>query len=342
MQNNNLIYHCDSKKSSFVSLFITFFIITIAGVSIIFALLNMKATQGSINIYDLVTIGSVGILLLALSVFILIVIFSLPHLKYELGEDALYISMGPWKEEIPYSEITDVTVKNLVMNPLSSFRMPGVALFDVYYLDEGRVRMYSTHALYDVVLIKTKTKKYGISPENEESFVTALRSRISHLKETKRTKPVEWDFKNRKAKTAKIIVWLTIVASFIIGIYFYFRLPPKIAVHWDSSGNANGYLPKFIGVFLSPLLFILIGLLPIFTSFGKTSEKFYIELKSKYYLSALVLIGILLFAYIYMLLWNIGTKLNFRIFSLTMNILIIAFIAFSLALFVPKHKAENR
>jgi len=65
--------------------------------------------------------------------------------------------------------------RDLVFGPLSSFRMPGVAVFNVSYSDEGVVRMYSTHALKDVILITTANGyKYGISPADPEGFLAAL------------------------------------------------------------------------------------------------------------------------------------------------------------------------
>lgn len=165
-----------------------------------------------------------------------IVLFSLSHMRYELRDDALYLIIGPWKDRIPYDEIVDVTVKDLVVNPLASFRIPGLALFDVEYSDEGTVRMYSTHALKDVVLIKTLNKKYGISPKDEEGFIAALRSKIENhrvvkVEASEKIGFIGSEFQTKRFSVAEIIVWLIVVASFVVGIYFYPRLPQKIAVH---------------------------------------------------------------------------------------------------------------
>ena len=60
------------------------------------------------------------------------------------------------------------------------------------------------------------------------------------------------------------IVWLGIVlASFIIGIYFYPQMPERMASHWNIKGEVNGYLPKFWGLFLMPFISLCIFLLSI-------------------------------------------------------------------------------
>jgi len=249
---------------------------------------------------------------------ILIVLFSLPHMRYELRDDALYLIIGPWKDKVCYDEIISITVKDLVLNPLSSFRLPGVALLDVAYSDEGTVRMYSTHALKDVVLIKTLNKKYGISPKDEEGFIAALQSKIKNhgvvkVKTSEEVGVIGKEYQPKRFSVVEIIVWLIVVASFIVGIYFYPRLPRKIVVHWDVSGNVNGYLSKFPVIFLIPLLFMLISLIPIAISKESVQESFN-KFRFKYYFVMLVVFSVLLFAYLYTLLWNIGVKMNFNIF----------------------------
>jgi len=92
--------------------------------------------------------GSMVATILCLAGRVFLVLCSLPHMRYELRDDALYLILGPWKSRIPYNSITDVVRKDLAFSVLSSFRMPGIAVFDVAYSDEGSVRMYSTHVLH--------------------------------------------------------------------------------------------------------------------------------------------------------------------------------------------------
>jgi hypothetical protein len=100
-------------------------------------------------------------------------------MRYILTADAVLIRAGGSSRRILFKDVVRVEVVNLAFNPISSYRLPGLALYDVLYSDEGIVTMFSTHALRDVVLIETADHhKYGISPEDEVEFVSDLRSRL--------------------------------------------------------------------------------------------------------------------------------------------------------------------
>jgi Mn2+/Fe2+ NRAMP family transporter len=266
-------------------------------------------------------------------------------MRYELRDDALYLIMGPWSDKISYNEIIDVSVKDLVLNPLSSFRMPGVALFDVVYSDEGTVRMYSTHALKDVVLIKTLKKKYGISPKDENGFIAALQSKIKNhgvvkVKTSEEVGLMGKESHTKRFSVVEIIVWLIVVASFIAGIYFYPQLQQKIAVHWDASGNVNGYMPKIIGIFLIPFICTLIGLIPIVIPKGSSIENYKV-FKTKYYLGILPISIVLFFAFIFMILRNIGVNFDFDVFSLILIVGILISIIIQLIVFKPIKRGSS-
>lgn len=100
-------------------------------------------------------------------------------MRYILTADAVEIRAGGSSRQILFKDIIRSEVVNLAFNPISSFRLPGLALYSVLYSDEGIVTMFSTHALRDVVLIETADgRKYGVSPEDEVEFVRDLRSRL--------------------------------------------------------------------------------------------------------------------------------------------------------------------
>jgi len=309
------VFYADDKKRGFWILIIIF----IGFIACLWAIYPVTKIAYVHRDFVILAIIIPAIVILVLSVAqIPIVLFSLSHMRYELRDDALYLIIGPWKDKVSYNEINSITVKDLLLNPLSSFRLPGVALFNVAYSDEGTVRMYSTHALKDVVLIKTLNKKYGISPKDEEGFIAALQSKIKNhgvvkVKISEEVGLIGKESQPKRFSVVEIIVWLIVVASFIVGIYFYPRLPQKIVVHWDASGNVNGYLPKFPAIFLIPFLFSLLSLLPIIIPKG-SSQEIYRKFKLTYYLAIFLVFIVMFFAYLYMLLWNIGVKMNFNIF----------------------------
>lgn len=67
-------------------------------------------------------------------------------------------------------------------------------------------------------------------------------------------------------RKSEITIIAIILLSFVIGIYFYPQMPEKIASHWDSKGQVDGYMSKTWGLFLMPLisigLFLLFVLIP--------------------------------------------------------------------------------
>ncbi|MCX6711693.1 MAG: SdpI family protein [Candidatus Woesearchaeota archaeon] len=115
-------------------------------------------------------------------------------------------------------------------------------------------------------------------------------------------------------KKSSIIVLSILVISFLVGIYFYYQFPDKIVSHWDSQGQPNGYMSKFLGLFLMPLisvaLFLLFMLLPKIDPFKKNIQKF-----RNYFDGFIIIIFVFLF-YLYLLtiFWNLGYTFNMIIF----------------------------
>lgn len=101
-----------------------------------------------------------------------------------------------------------------------------------------------------------------------------------------------------------------ILISFLISIYYYPIFPDKIASHWGIDGNVDGYMNKFWGLFLMPIisvaLFTLFLLMPKIDPLKENIKKF-----QKYFDNFILLIFLFLF-YIYLLtiFWNLGSRFN--------------------------------
>jgi len=107
-----------------------------------------------------------------------------------------------------------------------------------------------------------------------------------------------------------IITVIIILISFLIGIILSPQMPDQMASHWNSEGEVDGYLSKFWGLFLLPLItlgiFLLLILIPRIDPLKENIEKF-----RKYY-HGFIFIIVLFFFYIYLftILWNLGIRLN--------------------------------
>lgn len=111
-------------------------------------------------------------------------------------------------------------------------------------------------------------------------------------------------------RRSEIIILGIIVVSSLIGMYFYPRMPGAIASHWNIGGEVDGYMSKFWGLFLMPLislcLLLLFVLIPKIDPLRANIEKF-----RNYYDGFIVLMIVFLF-YVYLLtiFWNVGLRFN--------------------------------
>jgi uncharacterized membrane protein len=111
-------------------------------------------------------------------------------------------------------------------------------------------------------------------------------------------------------RKSEIIIFGIIILSFAIGIYYYPQMPEKLASHWDAKGTVDGYMSKFWGLFLMPIisvgLLLLFILIPRIDPLNSNIQQF-----RKYYDGFVVLIIVFLF-YLYLLtiFWNTGYTFN--------------------------------
>ena len=111
-----------------------------------------------------------------------------------------------------------------------------------------------------------------------------------------------------KKSTLSIIGIITL--SFILSIYLYPRVPEQMATHWDASGEVNGYMSKFWGLFFMPL--IMAGLALFFLVVPRIDpRKANFEKFSRRYEGFIVLMLLFLLAvHVQVLLWNIGIEIS--------------------------------
>lgn len=111
--------------------------------------------------------------------------------------------------------------------------------------------------------------------------------------------------------------WLPIVLiilSVAAGIYFYPMLPERVASHWNAAGEVDGYMNRFWGAFLLPIILILIYLLMVIVP-GIDPKKENIKKFEDAY-QYFILLMMAFFAYLYGLTiyWNLGNHFNFSIY----------------------------
>lgn len=63
-------------------------------------------------------------------------------------------------------------------------------------------------------------------------------------------------------KNTSILVLILIALAIVAGIVIWDRLPDQMASHWNANDEVDGYIPKFWGVFLMPL--VTLGMFALF------------------------------------------------------------------------------
>ncbi|MCL5435905.1 MAG: DUF1648 domain-containing protein [Patescibacteria group bacterium] len=115
----------------------------------------------------------------------------------------------------------------------------------------------------------------------------------------------------------KIVAILPVVitlACFAAAFYVYPLLPERVASHWNAAGEVNGYMSKFWGAFLMPIMaFGMLGLfwlVPKIDPRRRNIQEFFGTFQ------LFIACVFLFFAYIYALTlwWNLGGRFNLTVF----------------------------
>ena len=105
-----------------------------------------------------------------------------------------------------------------------------------------------------------------------------------------------------------------VLISFILGIWLYqsrsISIPDTFASHWDAAGEVNGYMPKFWGLFLMPIIsLIMLGLFVVLPKIDPL-KKYIATFKTHYNTFILAIIAFLFYIHTLTIAWNLGIRYN--------------------------------
>lgn len=113
-----------------------------------------------------------------------------------------------------------------------------------------------------------------------------------------------------KTKYIQTLILCLILASFLFGVFLYPYMPERMASHWGAKGNVNGYMPKLLGLFLMPvisvILFLAFIIIPRIDPLKGNIAKF----RGYFDRFILLIFGFLLYLFILTILWNLGYRFN--------------------------------
>lgn len=126
-------------------------------------------------------------------------------------------------------------------------------------------------------------------------------------------------------KTTSVIVLVMIALALLAGVMLWNQLPDQIASHWNINDEVDGYMPKFWGVWMMPLvtlgMFGLFLLIPVIDPLKANIAKF----RGVFNLFILLIITFMLYIHGLTLAWNLGYQ-NFKISAAMLPFMGILFI----------------
>ena len=112
-------------------------------------------------------------------------------------------------------------------------------------------------------------------------------------------------------RTTTIVVLIMIAAATLAGLLLWNRLPDQMASHWNINDQVDGYISKFWGVFMLPLItlgmFLLFLVIPSIDPMKANIAQF----REAFNLFIVLIVGFMVYLYGLTLAWNLGYT-NFR------------------------------
>ena len=107
-------------------------------------------------------------------------------------------------------------------------------------------------------------------------------------------------------KTTSIIALTMIALAFLAGAVLWNQLPDQMASHWNANDQVDGYMSKFWGVFLLPLM--TLGMFALFMAVPNIDplKANIAQFRETFNVFILVIIAFMLYLYGLTLVWNLG------------------------------------
>jgi uncharacterized membrane protein len=127
-------------------------------------------------------------------------------------------------------------------------------------------------------------------------------------------------------KTTTIITLVLIGLALLAGGILWNQLPEQMASHWDTNDQVNGYISKFWGVFLMPL--ITLGMLALFLVLPNIDplKANIAQFRESFNLFIVLIVAFMLYIHGLTLAWSLGYQ-NFKMSAAMLPFMGVLFIA---------------
>jgi uncharacterized membrane protein len=107
-------------------------------------------------------------------------------------------------------------------------------------------------------------------------------------------------------RVTTIVVLLMILAATVVGVVLWNKLPDLMASHWNANNQVDGYISKFWGVFLMPVItlgmMVFFLIIPMIDPLKANIAQF----RDVFNLFIALVVAFILYIYILSLRWNLG------------------------------------
>ncbi len=107
-------------------------------------------------------------------------------------------------------------------------------------------------------------------------------------------------------RTTTILVLILLVVATLAGLLLWNRLPDQMASHWDTNDQVNGYISKFWGVFLMPLITLAMLVLFLVIPSIDPLKANIAQFREVFNLFILLIVAFMIYMYGLTLAWNLG------------------------------------
>ena len=114
-------------------------------------------------------------------------------------------------------------------------------------------------------------------------------------------------------KKTEIALFAIVALAFVTGMGAYPSMPSVVATHWNAQGAVNGSMSRVLGVFLFPVILLLVAVI-FFVVPRIDPKRGNIEKFRKYFDPfAIEIVALLYYIYVLSLVWNLGYQFDFKI-----------------------------
>ena len=120
-----------------------------------------------------------------------------------------------------------------------------------------------------------------------------------------------------KTRSTIIFACVVILISIIAGVLLFDKLPDPMASHWNLNDEVDGFMSKFWGVFLLPLVSLGLLLLFLLIPYLDPLKENIAEFRNSFNLFIVMMILFLSYTWLLTIAWNLG----FRFFKMSTALL---------------------